>query len=160
MKRLFGKKVLLEMQDFENVISVDILSTNKDLIDLLNNKNIKFNIRNKHFFEQHFPKINHQGVAINIKDGQKISTIEELVHLNHQHSIVLIVDSIQDPQNFGAIIRSCAAFGVDAIIYKKQNQVPITDFVAKSSMGGLAKISMIEVTNLSNAIAFLKKAGY
>jgi 23S rRNA (guanosine2251-2'-O)-methyltransferase len=161
MKKLFGKKTLLEIIDSNNIINVDISPNNNELIDLLKSKNIKYTIRNKHYFSDHFPNtLNHQGVIINIKDSQHINSIDDLLNENYDKATILIVDSINDPQNFGAIIRTCAAFGIKAIIYKERGQVPITDFVAKSSMGGITKVNMIQVTNLSNAINSLKKIGY
>ena len=162
MKKLFGKKALLEVIDSSNIINVDISPNNKELIELLNEKKINYSIKNKHYFEKHLPKdLNHQGVVIGLKDSQQqISSIEELLHDNETKSIIVIVDSINDPHNFGAIIRTCAAFNVHAIIYKDHNQVQITDFVAKSSMGGIVKVNMIKVTNLANAIQLLKKSGY
>jgi 23S rRNA (guanosine2251-2'-O)-methyltransferase len=161
MKRLFGKKALLEVIDSTDIISVELTSNNNELIEILNRKGIRYSIKNKNFFNQHFPKeFNHQGVVINLKDGKQNSSIEELLHEQKDKSVVVIVDSINDPQNFGAIIRTCAAFNVDAVIYKERNQVQITDFVAKSSMGGIAKVNMIKVSNLSNAIELLKKSGY
>lgn len=161
MKKLFGKKTLLEVIDSNNIISVDISPNNNELIQLLKSKNIKYTIRNKHFFLDHFPKaLNHQGVVVNMKDEQQINSLEELLSENYDRAIILIVDSINDPQNFGAIIRSSAAFGVKAILYKDHNQVQLTNFVAKSSMGGIAKLNMIRVGNLSNAINSLKKSGY
>lgn len=162
MKKLFGKKALLEVIDSNNIINVEVSPNNNDLIQLLKDKNIKFIIKNKHYFEQHFSKtLNHQGVVINIKDDQQgINTIDELLNENYERSTIVVIDSINDPQNFGAIIRTCAAFDVKAIIYKEHGQVQITNFVIKSSMGAIAKVNMIKVVNLSNAIEQLKKAGY
>lgn len=161
MKKLFGKKSLLEVIDSNNIINVDISPNNNELIKLLESKNIKYVIRNKHYFINHFSdSLNHQGVVINIRDNQQIDSLDDLINENCDKAIILIVDSINDPQNFGAIIRTCAAFNVKAIIYKEHGQVQITDFVAKSSMGGISKVNMIQVTNLSNTIDLLKKAGY
>jgi 23S rRNA (guanosine2251-2'-O)-methyltransferase len=71
-----------------------------------------------------------------------------------------MIDSIQDPQNFGSILRTCDAFGVKTVIYKKDNQVQVNDFVIKTSMGAISNLNLIRVTNLSNALNQLKKSGY
>jgi 23S rRNA (guanosine2251-2'-O)-methyltransferase len=70
---------------------------------------------------------------------------------------VVILDSLQDPFNFGSIIRTCESFNVDAIVYKKDNQVQINDFVKKTSQGAINNIRMFKVVNLSNEIEFLKQ---
>lgn len=74
--------------------------------------------------------------------------------------LVLIVDSLNDPQNFGAILRTCDTFGVDAVIYKNSNQVQINDFVLKTSMGDALNLNLFKVVNLSNAIETLKQNGF
>ena len=75
-------------------------------------------------------------------------------------SIVLILDGIEDPHNFGAILRVCDAFSVDCVIFKNSNQVGLTETVAKVSTGAINYVKCISVSNLSNAIAKLKDVGY
>jgi len=74
--------------------------------------------------------------------------------------LFLIIDSIEDPQNFGAILRTCDAFKVDGIIYKKDHQVQVNEFVVKSSLGAINNLKMFKVPNLINAISLLKKFGF
>jgi 23S rRNA (guanosine2251-2'-O)-methyltransferase len=71
-----------------------------------------------------------------------------------------MLDGIEDPVNFGSIIRSSCAFGVDGIIIGKNRQVPVTPTVSKIATGGEEWIPIIQVTNLSQTIEKLKKAGY
>ena len=71
-----------------------------------------------------------------------------------------MLDSIQDPHNFGAILRTCDAFGVDAVVYKDDNQTQINDFVIKTSMGAINNLNLFKVTNFARAIELLKKSGY
>ena len=66
--------------------------------------------------------------------------------------MILILDEIEDPHNFGAIIRSCDAFDVDGIIIKSRNQVPITMTVSKVSTGAIEYVRIAQVSNLSSAI--------
>ena len=62
------------------------------------------------------------------------------------------MNHIEDPHNFGAIIRSCEAFGVDAIIIPNDRSVDITGTVVKASVGTIEKVKIIKVTNLNNTI--------
>ena len=71
----------------------------------------------------------------------------------------VILDSIQDPANFGAILRSAAFFGVKFVIYGKNRQAPVTSVVVRTSAGGIFEVKMIPVTNISRAIDTLKENG-
>ena len=80
--------------------------------------------------------------------------------LAKQRSIVLVLDQIQDPRNFGAIIRSAECFGVDGIIIQDRNSVSVTETVVKSSTGAIEHVDIIKVTNVSDSMDKLKKYGY
>ncbi len=71
-----------------------------------------------------------------------------------------VLDQITDPQNLGAIIRSAAAFGVDALILPKHQSVPITSTVAKAASGALEFVPVCYVNNLTTALETLKKNDY
>ena len=73
---------------------------------------------------------------------------------------VLILDQVTDPQNVGAIIRSCAAFGADALIMQDKNAPAESGAMVKASAGTIEFLPVCRVTNLSRAIEHLKKAGF
>jgi 23S rRNA (guanosine2251-2'-O)-methyltransferase len=160
MNILLGKKALLDNIDNKDIVSVDLLLSNVEIINLLKQKKIKFTIQNENFFKHFDTNLNHQNIVVHLKQGNKIDNIDSLLKLSKPESIILVIDSIQDPQNFGAILRSCDAFGVDAVIYKKDNQVQVNDFVIKSSMGAIQHLNLIRVTNLARTLDQLKQAGY
>ena len=66
--------------------------------------------------------------------------------------MIVILDSIEDPHNFGAILRSCEAMGVDGVIVPKHGSCPLNSTVAKTSTGAIELVKVIEVVNLNNAI--------
>ena len=72
----------------------------------------------------------------------------------------MILDHIEDPHNFGAIIRTCEAAGIEYIIIPKDRQVPVNATVMKTSVGTLDTVKIISVTNLVNTIEQLKKVGF
>jgi 23S rRNA (guanosine2251-2'-O)-methyltransferase len=159
---LFGKKVLMDNINSKDIINVDLSKQNRYLISELNKHHIPYKIRDDTFFNT-FPKqLNHQGIVITIDKKQTITTIESLVEFTNlkTRSVILVIDSIQDPQNFGSILRTCDAMKVDAIIYKKNNQVQINDFVSKTSMGAIQHLNLIKVSNLNQVITTLKKTGF
>ncbi len=76
------------------------------------------------------------------------------------YPFLLILDRIQDPQNFGAILRSAAFFKVDGVIISKEQQAPINETVIKTSAGGAFHLKIARETNLHQTIMSLKKEGY
>ncbi|MDR2799582.1 MAG: 23S rRNA (guanosine(2251)-2'-O)-methyltransferase RlmB [Bifidobacteriaceae bacterium] len=73
---------------------------------------------------------------------------------------VLALDSVKDPQNLGACIRSAAAFGVREIIITKHKSASVTPAVWKASAGQVGKVKIVRVTSLANALDYLKKENY
>ena len=77
-----------------------------------------------------------------------------------EKSIVLILDEIQDPRNFGALIRSAEVFGVKGIIIPERNAVRVNETVVKTSTGAIEHVDIVKVTNISEALLKLKKLDY
>ena len=99
----------------------------------------------------------HQGIILDIPDYQ----YKELKYvLNNDPSFVVLLDHLEDPHNLGAIIRTCEAAGVDAIIMPKDRQVQINSTVMKTSVGTLDNMDIVSVSNLVNAIDTLKQNGF
>ena len=71
--------------------------------------------------------------------------------------IILMLDSLNDSQNVGSILRTAYLFGVQTVIYNKDNSFKLSSFMIKSASGSYEKIKMIEVTNLNKTINLLKK---
>ncbi len=77
-----------------------------------------------------------------------------------QFPLLLVLDRIQDPQNFGAILRSASFFHVDGIVISKEQQAPLNETVIKSSAGGAYHLQIARESNLHQVIMTLKEAGY
>ena len=75
-------------------------------------------------------------------------------------TFVLILDSITDPQNFGAILRVADGFGVDLVVIPEHDSVGLTPVAVKASAGASEWIPVAQVTNLARTIDALKKGGY
>ena len=100
----------------------------------------------------------HQGVVMEV-ENVKYSDISELASAP-KNCVVAILDNVTDPQNFGAIIRTAAAFGIKGIITTEKCSCSINGTVAKTASGGLSFVSIYIVKNLSQAINDLKKFGF
>lgn len=98
----------------------------------------------------------HQGIVA-ITPDYSYTPLEELIREN---GFLVILDHLEDPHNFGAIIRTCEAAGVDGIIIPKNRSVCVNPTVMKVSTGALANIKVSLVTNIHQTIEELKKKGY
>lgn len=103
----------------------------------------------------------HQGIAAIVKeldyyDLHDICNMAE--NLDNCH--ILILDQVTDPQNIGAIIRSCVAFNTLALIVQDKNSPTESGAMAKASAGMIEHLPIVRATNLSRAIETLKKAGF
>ena len=84
----------------------------------------------------------------------------DIVTESHSPQIVIVLDRITDPRNVGAILRSAAAFGVQAVICTKRHAPPSTGTLAKAAAGGLEIVPLIRVTNLARTLSALKSAEF
>ncbi len=99
----------------------------------------------------------HQGIILDIEDYQ-YKDLEDMLSKNP--NFIVILDHLEDPHNFGAIIRTCEAAGVNMIIIPKDRQALVNATVMKTSAGALLNVNIVKVTNLANTIKRLKKEGF
>jgi len=102
----------------------------------------------------------HQGVVAAITPYEYLELAELLAHTAKENPFYLILDSIEDPHNFGSILRTSDAAGVDGVIIPKHRAVGITPVVVKTSTGAVEHVPIARVTNLSQAVKFLKERGF
>ena len=100
----------------------------------------------------------NQGIALDIEEFNYL-TIDSIVKDDKSNFLVML-DSLEDPHNFGAIIRTCECAGVDYIIIPKNRSVSVNSTVYKTSSGALNNVKIVEVVNLSNTIRKLQDLGY
>ena len=135
--------------------------SNKEILSLISEKNIKTIYLPIDEMNKKAKFGNHQGIIAMVKDYQYVSLDEIITEANKKENpLILILDEIEDPHNFGAILRSADAFSVDGIIIKNRNQVNVNSTVAKVSTGAINYVKVAMVSNLVSAINKLKDAGY
>ncbi len=101
----------------------------------------------------------HQGVVAVTETAQGRVTVQEtLENLDHP-ALLLVLDGVQDPHNLGACLRSCDAFGVDALIVPKDRAVGVSATVAKVACGAVDTVPVITVTNLVRSLREMQEAG-
>ena len=147
---VFGKNVLYETE--KKLIKKAYISR-KEYKDYLEENNIKYDFVDNNILNAKV-KGNHQGIVIDIFDYE-YHNIDEVTG-----NLVVVLDHLSDPHNFGAIIRTCECIGVDSIIIPKDRSVLVNDTVYKTSVGAINNVKIIMVANLINAFDKLKNKGY
>jgi 23S rRNA (guanosine2251-2'-O)-methyltransferase len=103
----------------------------------------------------------HQGVVLRVADFSyaDLQEVIERARAAGQAGLVLVLDGIEDPHNFGALVRSAHALGAQGVVIPKDRAAGVTATVVKASAGAVAHTPIARVTNLSRAIGALKDAG-
>lgn len=101
----------------------------------------------------------HQGIALRVQPLQT-KPIEFLEDISSPNQCVVILDQVTDPHNVGAILRSCAAFNVQALILQERHTPKESGIMAKSACGGLDVVPRSLVVNISRTIEYLKLIGF
>lgn len=151
--KVSGKNVFNELD--KSIIRKVYLSksfSDKKIIDYIKNNKIKYVMCDNKMLDNMIK--NNQGIIIDIDDF-KYSNIDVI-----DDDFVIMLDHIEDPHNFGAIIRTAESMGVKNIIIPKDRSVVVNETVMKTSAGALNYVNIIQVTNLVNAINYLKDKGF
>jgi 23S rRNA (guanosine2251-2'-O)-methyltransferase len=99
----------------------------------------------------------HQGIMV-VACTLEMPSLEDI--LATESAPLLILDQVTDPHNIGAILRSCAAFGVKGVIVQERCSPAVSGLIAKTASGGTEHVPLIPVTNLSRTLEACAKAGY
>ena len=162
MEKIIGINPVMEvLQNKEKTIEkLEIFKGAKD--DKINKIKRLASERNIKIFYTDKKRENSQGVVVHVSDYDYYVDFGEFLEkiAPMEKSIVLILDEIQDPRNFGALIRSAEVFGVKGIIIPERNAVRINETVVKTSTGAIEYVDIVKVTNISDAISKLKKLDY
>lgn len=160
--KIYGKNVAFEKLNNNNKIYKIYLSKNFNddkILSLIKKKNIPTKVVDKRELDNICSGL-HQGIILEVDDIKTYDLEDVVNNINKEYPLIVILDHIEDPHNFGAIIRSCEAFDVDAIIIPNDRSVDITSTVVKVSVGTIEKVKIIKVVNIVNAIKKLKDNGY
>jgi 23S rRNA (guanosine2251-2'-O)-methyltransferase len=103
----------------------------------------------------------HQGVVARVASAEYVdlAALLAIPAARGEPAFFVALDQVQDPRNFGALIRTAESFGAHGVIVPKHHQVGLTDSAARAAMGAVEYLSVARETNLVNALEALKKAG-
>lgn len=103
----------------------------------------------------------HQGIAVSIDEYKTYSVDEILAAVEKgKQPLLVMLDGLEDPQNLGAILRTCDCIGVDGVIIGKHRSVQLNATVAKISTGAIDTVKVCVATNLTQTIQKLKEKGF
>jgi len=103
----------------------------------------------------------HQGILGEGEDV-RLATLEELVAKVRERgdkALILALDGVTDPHNFGAILRTAAAAGVDGVVFPERRSAQVNETVVRASAGTAGRVPLVRVVNLGRALDELKDAG-
>jgi len=157
---VYGKNVAKELINNKKTIKkAYLLNTLKDddISKSLANMNVNISYLTRNEMDK-LEKGNHQGFILEIPDF-KYYDEKMMYSALGDNPFIVILDHLEDPHNFGAIIRTAEAAGVDYIIIPKNRSVSVNSTVMKTSVGALDNVKIVEGTNLNNTIKKLKDNG-
>ena len=129
-----------------------------EIINLAYKNKIKVEFLPKNVLDGKSKTAHHQGYIAETVDFQ-YSSVEDILNVSKEKGsmpFIILLDGLEDPHNFGAIIRSCECAGVDGIIIPKNRSVQVNETVIRTSTGAITNMKIAKVTNLKDAIDFLK----
>ena len=159
---IFGRNNVYELlQTGNRSVSKIVLMKNmkenhkiSQIIQLAKDKGIVYQFHPKEKFAQ-FGDCSHQGVVAYVSPV-KYKEIDSIFQKNKEFKKVIITDGVEDPHNFGSIIRTAVCAGFDAVIFPSRRNASVNATVEKSSAGAVNHIDLIMVNSLSAAVDKLK----
>jgi 23S rRNA (guanosine2251-2'-O)-methyltransferase len=102
----------------------------------------------------------HQGVIADVSE-RKLYELHELIEEAQATppALIVVLDGIEDPHNFGAILRTCDAVGAHGVVRQTRHSAPLTGATSKASAGAVAHVKIADVVNIARAVDDLKEAG-
>lgn len=161
---IFGRNSIKEALKANRILKVFAQNgfSDKNLISLLESQGLKINWVSINELNSRCSGV-HQGIMAEIRPYE-YSDLDSLITFSKKKKdrtpIIVVLDGINDPQNLGAILRSCDVFDVTGIVISKHNQVPLNATVAKTSAGAINYVPVSLVSNLNQAINRLKENGF
>jgi len=102
----------------------------------------------------------HQGVVLEADPMPLMDEKEWLAQELPADAVAVVLDGVEDPHNFGAIVRSASALGASGVLFSKRHAAPLSVASFKSAAGAMEYIDLVEVTNIARALGTLKEEGF
>ncbi len=162
---IYGKKVINELLNRHPNLFISVIFNREKIepavFSKVQRQKINYLLKERKDLDNLVEGVNHQNIIAYVKEFQYLNFKQWLNKIENKSRIVIaILDEVNDPHNFGAVIRSARAFNVDAIIIKKRNQMRVNSTIFKTSAGLVFDQDIILVSNLNDTILKLQKKGF
>ena len=159
-----GKNAVVELFRSNTQIDKLLVQNNakqdlQNIITLAQKKHVKISYVPKEALDRESTVKNHQGV-IAVINGFKYASLDDILQVakdRNEEPFILICDGIADPHNLGSLIRTCECAGVHGIVIPKNRACQVNDTVIKVSTGACFNVKIACVTNINDAIRWLKE---
>ncbi|MGN1344669.1 MAG: 23S rRNA (guanosine(2251)-2'-O)-methyltransferase RlmB, partial [Traorella sp.] len=161
---VYGKNVVRQLlKDNKKIYEILLVENfrDKELEAMVKQSNVNIKVLPKRKMDQILKTEYHQGIGASI-DEYKTYSIDEILNdiPSGKIPLLLMLDGLEDPQNLGAILRTCDCVGVDGVLIGKHRSVQLNATVAKTSTGAIDSVKVGVVTNLARTIQELKEKGF
>lgn len=160
---IMGQNCVNEVLNFspERILKVYLASAEDPIQERLKKEGIPFTVVSKHKLTDMVHSESHQSIVAEVKE-RSYQTVKGYLKSSEslERDLVLVLDSIHDPQNLGTLLRSAECFGVGAVVWSKNRGCDITPVVSKASVGASELIEVVKVSNLVEAVRSFKEEGY
>ncbi len=136
-------------------------STVADILELCRKRDIPWRETDRSEMDRLAGELTHQGVVAEVSDYvyTDLDTVLEQIEGAQEPGFLLVLDSIQDPQNLGALMRTAEAVGVHGIVIPSRRAAQITPAVSRASAGAVEHLQVCRVTNIARTLEHLKQSG-
>jgi 23S rRNA (guanosine2251-2'-O)-methyltransferase len=162
---IYGRNVIQAAIDanrkiYKLSVNTTLKDSLKDILTICQNKNVKIEYIEQKIFDNKFTGLN-QGIVAEVAEYQYIDLerVFQKIEIKNEMPFLIILDSLEDPHNLGAILRTVDAAGVHAVLIPKHRNVRLNGTVAKVSTGAIEYVDVVEITNINYTIKELKKRG-
>ena len=155
--KVYGKNVFNELKSDISSIKKVYLSksfNDKEIISFIKENKISYTVTENKTMDKMVDG-KHQGIIV-VTNDYEYKDYKGM----YSDKLVIMLDHLEDPHNFGAIIRTCEAAGVYSIIIPKDRGVSVNSTVMKTSAGALEHVNLAMVNNLNKTIDDFKKNGF
>lgn len=129
----------------------------RELCDVARERGVRVEERETEELDALAHGVRHQGVIALAGEFHYVE-LDEIIDASPS-GLLIALDEITDPHNFGAIVRSAVAFGVDGVITLRHRSAPVTPVVVRAAAGATEHARIARVTNLANTLAELSERG-
>jgi 23S rRNA (guanosine2251-2'-O)-methyltransferase len=162
----WGRNPILEALKAGRTLNKILLATGahgstEEILARARERGVPVKVVERHLLDEMTEGAKHQGVVAYCSPREYVEVEDILKSASDRHEtpLVVVLAGWEDPQNFGAILRTAESAGAHGIIIPERRAVPLTGVVAKASAGAVEYLPVSRVGNLSRTLSDLKKAG-